>query len=339
LAGLDLLLVHIAREERLKNGQWLFARGEQLRASGHHAQALEMFRAAYNNNPANPDYHIAFIRALRASGRERETRTALEQLLARSPADGPANLELARLLAGNKQWQEAAWYYRRGLYGQWRDTPDLTALRFELAELLAAKKASRELLSELLLLDTAPVRERESRRLARLFLSAESWSRAEQIYRSLLQSEPADAGLWQGLAQAQFGNASYVGAQRSFERAAALNPANAGIREQLELTRQVTGLDPTQRRLTPAEKHRRAHAVALALLSAVEACDPELAIVSGTRAALEKHGRARNQLASAESDLDAIDQLWQSVEGVCTSPMNMPEPVRLIVAQLRKPAA
>jgi tetratricopeptide (TPR) repeat protein len=212
-------------------------------------------------------------------------------------------------------------------------------LRFELASLLAEKGAAQELLSELLQLDTAAVREYKAENLAQLFLAAGSWSRAEQLYRALLRRNSSDAELWKGRARAQFGMGNYGAAERSLRRAASLRPDDAAIAEELQLAREVTNLDPMERRLGGSEKHRRAHELATAVLVAVESCAPEHSSVSSAHAELEKHKRTRNRLAAAETDLDLVDQLWELGEQVCPSPLRVPEPTRLVVAQLRKSAA
>jgi tetratricopeptide (TPR) repeat protein len=336
LAVLDVLLVRIAHRERLEDGQWLFERAHDARAAGRRQEALELFRSAYNHAPGNLEYRIGFIRALRVTGREAEARTALESMLERVPANGPANIELARSLASSGRWRDAAWYYRRGLYGEWRSPPDVVALRFELADLMAANGAYQELLSELLLLDVPPVRETQTRRLARLFLTAQSWTRAEELYRTLLRNNSSDGALWAGLGRAQFGNASYVSAERSLRRAAMLIPEDTHLRAELELVTNVTNLDPTARRLLPAEKHRRAHELASAVLAAIEVCAPGDEKLAEVRTALGKHRRGRNHLAFAEADLDLVEQLWTIGQHKCGGPLRVTEPVRLLIEQLQK---
>src|SRR5688572_10083528 len=113
---LDVFLVRVALKHRSETGSQLFARGNEAKSAGRTTDALELFRAAHNRSSSNPEYHLAFAQALRSTGRTREADAALEDLLSRHPAHGPANAEMARSLAQRDEWQNAAWYYHRALY-------------------------------------------------------------------------------------------------------------------------------------------------------------------------------------------------------------------------------
>ncbi|MBC7789424.1 MAG: tetratricopeptide repeat protein, partial [Anaerolineae bacterium] len=202
---IDLMLVDVARQHRSDAALQMFERGQSEMRQGNTAAALELFRSAHNQSTSNSEYHLAFARGLRANGLEREGQAAVERLLSQLPSHGGANAEMARILAHAGDWERAAWFYHRSLYGEWRGSPDLVSLRFELADLLAKHGADGELLAEVVLLETLSGPSLDRRHLAKLLLAAKAWTRAERQYQMLLRSSPAEAELLAGLARAQFG--------------------------------------------------------------------------------------------------------------------------------------
>ena len=336
VAAVDLLLVRTAEQHKSETGTRVFARGVAARKDGESAAALELFRSAYNHNPRNPEYHLAFAQALHAAGRASEGRAALEELLTRYPAHGPANAEMARLLSISGDWEKSAWYYHRALYGEWEGSHDLRLLRFELADLLARHNAREQLISEIVLLDAQPALPAESRHLARLLLAAGEWSRAETRYRSLLRTHPNDAELLAGVARAQLGTGRYVAAERGLRRAVDTGATDQSVHRDLELVARVNAMDPTHRRLAPEEKHRRAHELASTVVTILQTCSPGRDVLADLRSDLENHARKRNWLALAEGDLDTFEQAWAAREQVCRENAEFPSSVQLLAAQLTK---
>ena len=146
-AALDVLLTRITEARRSASARWSYSQGERSSASGRFSDASDLFRAAYNQDPANSAYQLALIAALRRAGELDQAKLTVGRLLEKSPADGAANIEMARILAHSGDWRNAAWYYHRGLYGQWRTPIELVPLRFELADFLASNHATRGLIS------------------------------------------------------------------------------------------------------------------------------------------------------------------------------------------------
>jgi Flp pilus assembly protein TadD len=204
--------------------RWSYSQGEQLSQAGRFANAIERFRSAYNQNPTNPAYQLALIAALRRAGEVDQAKLTVTRLLEKAPADGAANIEMARILAQSNNWRNAAWYYHRGLYGQWRNPIDLVLLRFELADLLASHHANEDLLAELPLLDREVTDPSDQRHLGKLLIEAKSWTRAEQVYQALLRKSGCDAELWAGLGQSQLGRGDYRASQHSFDHASTCAP-------------------------------------------------------------------------------------------------------------------
>ena len=218
-AAMDVFLTRITQSRRAASARWAYSQGEQLSQAGRFASAIERFRSAYNQNPTNPAYQLALIAALRHAGEVDQAKLTLARLLEKAPADGAANIEMARILAHSNDWRNAAWYYHRGLYGQWRNPVDLVPLRFELADLLASRHATEDLLAELPLLDREVTDPSDQRHLGKLLIEAKSWTRAEQVYRALLRNSGCDAELWTSLGRSQIGAGDYRASQRSFDRA------------------------------------------------------------------------------------------------------------------------
>jgi Flp pilus assembly protein TadD len=226
-AGMDVFLTRITQLRRTASARWSYSQGEQLSQAGRFAEAIERFRSAYNQEPSNPAYQLALIAALRRAGETDQAKLTVTRLLEKAPADGAANIEMARILAHSSDWRNAAWYYHRGLYGQWRNPIDLVSLRFELADLLASKHATEDLLAELPLLDREVTGLEDQRHLGYLLLEAKSWTRAEQVYRSLLRKSGCDAQLWTRLAESQLGAGDYRASQRSFDKASSCAPTDS----------------------------------------------------------------------------------------------------------------
>jgi Flp pilus assembly protein TadD len=218
--AMDVLLKRITVARRAANADWSYAEGERLANAGDYSRAVDRFRSAYNQNPANHQFQLALIAALRRAGEVDQAKLTVGRLLEKFPADGAANIEMARILARGGDWRNSAWYYHRGLYGQWKSPVSLVSLRFELADLLAAHNATEDLQAELPLLDREIVDLSEQQRLGKLLLEAHSWKRAEELYRSLLRKAGCDGELWSDLGQAQLGSGDYRASQHSFDQAA-----------------------------------------------------------------------------------------------------------------------
>lgn len=336
VAGFDMLLVRMARQHETETGVRLFERGITARNEKKPAEALELFRAAAIHSPAKPDYQLAFAQALSARGLERESRASLSDLLSRSPAYGAANAEMARKLAKDGQWQQAAWFYHRALYGEWTGSPDLRSVRFELADLLADHGARDQLLSEVMLLDTNQNRSEDTRHLGRLLLVAGEWTRAERVYRTLLRASPEDSGLLAGLARAQFGTGRYLAAERGLRRAIDAGASGPALQRELETAESINRLDPSVRGLKSTEKHRRAHQLTSALVFALRTCSPESSAVADAEKKLARREKPRDLLASAETDLDLFERLWNSRRDICAASGQIPQEIELLAAQLTK---
>jgi Flp pilus assembly protein TadD len=328
----DVLLTRVAAARRAANARWSYSEGERLSKSGHFSEAVNRFRSAVNQEPSNTEYQLALIAALRGAGQIDQAKLSVGGMLEKAPADGAANVEMARILANSGDWRTAAWYYRRALYGKWRSPVDITPLRFELADLLASHHATDDLSAELPLLDQQVANPDQQRHLGKLLLEAQSWKRAEELYDSLLRTAESDGALWAGLGRAQLGAGEYGAAERSLRKASEYSPA-ADVKRDLELSTKVNQLDPTRRNLDPTERHRRAHEIASAVATALEGCAPGNPDAASAKAGLV---HKLHQKATDSTDLDIAEKLWREGQEVCGGRLPVSEAIRRVMGVVLK---
>lgn len=202
----DSVLANTERRETSLEAARSYSEGESLMRRHNYSDAAESFRSAIANARDNPDYPLALGQALLDAGRLDEASSTLADLLQADSMAGAPNLAMARVFAKEGQFEQAAFYYHRAIYGQWKQDADANriAVRFELADLLANRGSKAELLAELLFLqEEASPDAATQTRLARLYLIAGSPARAETIFRALVRASPDDAEARKGLAGAE----------------------------------------------------------------------------------------------------------------------------------------
>jgi tetratricopeptide (TPR) repeat protein len=151
-------------------------------------------------------------------------------------------------------------YYHRAIYGKWAGNASerRVSARMELIDLLAMRNQKQELLAELISLEAdSPANLDIKRRLADLFLQAGAPGRAANVYGALAAKDPHDIRAYEGLGEAELEQGEYRAAHEAFLRASRVNPTDKSLQANLQTISTVTGLDPTQRQLTSAEKYRR----------------------------------------------------------------------------------
>lgn len=260
LATADRLLERAQNSEVRSLAERSYADGLRFRQAGKVNAAVEAFRKAHALERKNAEYELQLVGALIDAKKPEEADLPMREILDREPNDGRANLYAAHLMIAEGKIVEAESYYHRAIYGEWPDSA-LThriAVRMELADFLAAKGKQEELLAELLpLQEEAGKDPAAQRRLAQLFLTAGSPSRAADEYRALIKQNSKDADAYAGLGQAELQMGNYRAAREAFLSAAARKPHDPSIQKKVELATTLSALDPTARRLTSHEKYRR----------------------------------------------------------------------------------
>jgi predicted Zn-dependent protease len=343
LSVIDSVLARTERLETAAEAARFYGEGQRLLRQGKYAAAAEAFRSAIANARDNTEYPLALGQALLGAGQAEEAGTALAELLKADAMAGAPNLEMARVLAKQGQFEGAEFYYHRAIYGQWRQDANVNrvAARFELADLLARRNSAADLLAELLpLQDQAPADAGTRKKLARLYLTAGSPARAAAIFRDLVRAQPQDADSYEGLGDAEFARADYTAAQSAFITALRLNPDDRQARKGLELTDQVLNLDPLRRGLRGEERYERSvHVLDLVAARIPQCISPAQAneaaeLIDAVNGALKQRVAASRQTDAVETNLDLANRLWQVERATCASAASpADQPLQLVLAK------
>jgi tetratricopeptide (TPR) repeat protein len=344
LAATDTFLAKVERTEGQAEARRLLVEGQRLVQRGRDADAINKFRSALSVSRGNQEAQLGLAGALLAVGRLTDAETLLQEMLRRSATDGAANLTMARVMVKEGRSVEATSYYHQSIYGRWSQDAraNRVKVRFELIEVLVRQNADREVLAELLpLQDEAPDDIQTRKRIARVYLSAGSPSRALDLFREILRQQPQDFDAYAGLGEAEFARGNYRIARTDFKVALRLNPADEEIGKRLGVCETVLTLDPTQRGLSTAERYRRGIKLVELALEGMNRCvgTPPPADVSDlaekAKQALMRRVSFARQDEVTEANLDLADQLWQARQKQCKqAPAEADEPLALVIAKL-----
>ena len=341
----DTFLARTERTESRIEAARLFSEGQSLLRQGNNAAAVERIKDAIEIERGNRDYQRTLAEAQLAAGRATDADATLNALLASDSTDGPANLIMARVQVKQGQFPDAISYFHRAIYGQWPKDAAASRLRarFELIDLLAQRDSKEELLAELLPVEDQAPRDIEARlRMGRLLLQAGSPVRSEDVFRGILQEAPADADAHAGLGDAEFAQGNYRAAQRDFQSALRLTPNDPALRKRLDLCNELLTLDPTLRGLDPADRLSRSRkllelTVGDATLCAGQNPSAEMRVLLDAAAKiLKSRSSAAHQSATAESNLDLAEQLWQFRGKDCNQPPVKDSPLALVQDRLAR---
>ena len=346
-AGLFVIDTFLARMEQAESqaqAERLLTEGQRLAREGRYLEGIERFRAALAAAPDDMEAQLALAQGLLAANKLTDADTLLTAMLGRDPTDGMINLLMARVHAKEGRTGEAITYYHTAIYGRWPKDPaaNRVSARFELIDLLVKNEDKRELLAELLpLQDEAPTDVQTRMRIGRLFILSGSPPRAAEIFRQILRQDPQNPDACAGLAEAQFAENNFRGAQAEFSAAARLKPGDVQIQKRLDLTNEILALDPTKRGIRASERYgRSAKLVELALddLSRCAGPAPPEAIRTLTAeasGALKSRVQAGRESEAADDDLELAEELWQARKKFCHEPTPASaEPLALVLDKL-----
>ena len=267
--------LHRATEMGLAR-RW-FTRGEEAMQANAPKFAAEAYRTALNYDRENSEYRLRLAQALLADHRLAEAHAHLISLWEEEPANGEVNLTLARLEAQRGHVAAAVRYYNDAINGVWQQDPreHRVDTRFELARYLLQKQQPARAQAELLaLLADAPSDAADQLRLGTMLLQVNDPTHALQAVQALLSRDDNNAQAWLEAGQAYLALANYPEAERAIAEAVDRDPNLEGAREQLDLARELSHIDPNQRGLTLAERAdrvSRAFTTAMARLSSCAA--------------------------------------------------------------------
>ncbi len=238
-----------------------FAQGEASYQSGNVPAALNDYRNALVYSPSNSKFQFHLAQALADAGHGDEARSYLLSLLSESPGDGEINLALARISARQGAMAEALRYYHSAIYGGWENNP-LEArwqARRELSEYLLDHGMKGQAEEEVIgLANNTPPGEIDHLKVAGDFLlRAQLWSRALDVYRVVLQTDPQDADALAGAGRTAFELSEYPQALEYLDRLPPDKRADAKTAGMIETSKQILDSDPFFSNLSAGEKAQR----------------------------------------------------------------------------------
>jgi tetratricopeptide (TPR) repeat protein len=338
LAAADQFLARVESAEVRNTAEHSYAAGTRLLASGKTDKAIDSLREAHSLDRQNDRYAVQLIAALTKAGRATDAEPLLTDVLQREPNDGAVNLAAAHLKVREGEMAEAEAYFHRAIYGRWREGADArrVAVRLELIDLLAERQRKQELLAELLALEAeGPADPKIQRRIGALFLKADSPARGADVYQSILNKDQGDVAALEGLGQAELEEGRYRAAHEAFERASQRDPSNESVRNHLDTLSAVTGLDPTLRQLTSAEKYRRSIRILEMTRQEWGACGERAtgnsAPLAAADAVIGRPAPAHATNEAAEGVLSLAEMLWRAEPAACNV---RSEALRLIMRKL-----
>jgi tetratricopeptide (TPR) repeat protein len=241
--------------------EW-FAAGEASLQAGDTASALTDYRNALVYSPNNTKFQFHLAEALAAGGKYDQARPYLLALLSESPGSGDVNLQLARIAVAKNARADALRYYQGAIYGEWRD--DSLSMRWqirrELCGYLISKGDINQAVPAVLDLDENTPESDPARLkiVGQLLLQTQQWSRAQALYRSLLQVDRNDEEALAGAGRAAFELGEFSAAVDDFNRLSPERRAQADLAPAVEMAHRVLAMSPYLTGLSPQVKAQRA---------------------------------------------------------------------------------
>lgn len=337
LSALDRFLARVESAELHATAQRSYLAGSRLLAAGKAGEAVDFLREAHSVERDNGVYELALSTALIDLGKTADARPLMDEMLEREPNDGNVNLIAARLASREGNAAEAEAYYHRAIYGEWPDDPagHRIAARVELIDYLMKRGRKQELLAELISLEAEPVASMEIRkRLARLFLQADSPARAAGVYQEIIAKDPKDIAAYEGLGEAELEQGQYNAARAALLQAFFREPNNASIRSHLQTVNTVVALDPTLRRLTSEEKYRRSVHILDMARTELAACAPQNPLVTTANAAVSSKAPAHVTNEVAEKVLTLSEMVWRARNDACSGSAGEEDVLNLLMKKL-----
>lgn len=338
LFGIAGFLTSSYREDRETLASLHFDTARTLAQEGRATEAIAEYRAALSLSRGDFEYQLELALALMNEGNLNEAQRHLQELLVTDPTNAIPNWAMARIADRRDDVSTAETYFHRALYGFWppeprpgsRPTAPVTRIEahFELVDMLARNDAKPRLLAELLLLANEIPEDAETRkRVARLFLRADSPSNSGVIFENLVRQDRQDWAAYSGLGDAEFAQANYLAARNAYRTANRLNPEDADTQARLAFSDQILDFDPTLRGLSSTERHRRSQELVRVALAKVEPCrpaelpllgpDPVQEAMDSAREMLSQTRRPRNIADALETNLSLALQFWQARLELC----------------------
>jgi tetratricopeptide (TPR) repeat protein len=234
--------VHVLADE------W-FAAGEERFQAGDADGALTDYQNALVYSPNNTKFQFHLAAALAAGRHYDQARPYLLALLSESPGSGEVNLQLARIAAQHNSLPDAERYYQGAIYGEWNgDDPIATRwqIRREFCDFLIGKGALNQAIPAVIdLAENTPDGDTAGLRVVgQLLLRAQQWSRAQQVYRSLLSGDRHDEEALAGAGRAAFELGEFTDSLDDFNRLPSERRAQPDIARAYETAHRALAMSP-----------------------------------------------------------------------------------------------
>jgi tetratricopeptide (TPR) repeat protein len=228
--------------------EW-FAAGEERLQAGDPNGALTDYQNALVYAPNNTKFQFHLATALVEARRYDQARPYLLTLLSESPGSGEVNLQLARLAARNNSLADAERYYQGAIYGEWINDDSIAMrwqIRREFCDFLISKAAVNQAIPAVMdLAENTPDGDSAGLKVVgQLLLRTQQWTRAQQLYRSLLGSDRHDEEAIAGAGLAAFELGEFADALEDFNR---LSPERRGqpeIARAYEMAHRALAMSP-----------------------------------------------------------------------------------------------
>ncbi len=335
--AIDSVLANTERKETALAAARFDREGGELVQKGKFAEAAAAYRSATANARDNRQYPLKLAEALLKGGQLNDAGATLSELLTSEPMAGAPNLAMARVLAKEGRTDEAAFYYHRAIYGQWKDNAENRQLqaRFELADFLAEHNSKAQLLAELLpLQEQAPDIDAVQKKLAGLYIVAGSPARAAAIFHELARIHPRDADAQNGIGDAELARSNYAASAAGYATALRLRPDDQHSVEGVALTTALLALDPTRRGLGDAERFARSLRVLQQTMETTAHCAASVPaeLLTAAQAALQDKSRGIPPAEKVEENLELARKLWRFVKVNCAASItNADKPLQFLL--------
>ena len=262
--------------------EW-FAAGEERFQAGDPNGALTDYQNALVYSPNNTKFQFHLATALVEARHYDQARPYLLVLLSESPGSGEVNLQLARIAAQNNALPDSERFYQGAIYGEWASDDPIGMrwqIRREFCDFLISKGAINQAIPAVIdLAENTP--DGDSARLkvvGQLLLRTQQWSRAQQVYRSVLSSDRRDEEAIAGAGLAAFELGEFADALDDFNRLSPERRAQPEIARAYEMAHRSLAMSPYLGGLSEQVRAQRAeNALSLAQARA-QSCARQLGI-------------------------------------------------------------
>jgi tetratricopeptide (TPR) repeat protein len=289
-----------------------FDQGEVSFRAGDIKSALTDYRNALVYSPDNAKFQFHLAQALAAAGRGDEGRSYLLNLLSESPGSGEVNLALARIAAHKVLTADALRYYHGAIYGEWDNDPIAMRwqVRRELAEYLLDRGLQRQAVPEIIALaDGTPASDTEQLRIVgNLLLKAKLWTRALDVFRTLLAVNASDEAPLLGAATSAFNLGRYSAALDYFDKLPEKDRTAPGIAEMYKTSQQITEMNPFLPDLSREAKARKAATAVSLAATRLQQCATQVG-----QSLTATPSQTQLQKAFAESKEFTPDENWRNI--------------------------